>query len=284
MKEAKHYTKLQNSKVKCQLCPHKCRLSEGATGICNSRKNIGGKLYAMNYGKVAVISHDPIEKKPIYHFHPGTQTLSIGTTGCNFRCKFCQNWKVAQSPYKTIDVTSEQIVNTALKEGSMGIAYTFTESLMWYEFVLDTAKLAHSKGLKNILVTNGYVELEPLEELLDYIDAANVDLKGFTDKFYKGFCGGRLEPVKKAIEVFNKKCHLELTTLLIPGENDSPEEIEEMVDWIAGVNPEIPLHLARYYPNYKLDLPQTPIETMNEAYEIASKKLKYVHINNTEEG
>lgn len=166
----------------------------------------------------------------------------------------------------------------------MGIAYTFTESLMWYEFVLDTAKLAHSKGLKNILVTNGYVELEPLEELLDYIDAANVDLKGFTDKFYKGFCGGRLEPVKKAIEVFNKKCHLELTTLLIPGENDSPEEIEEMVDWIAGVNPEIPLHLARYYPNYKLDLPQTPIETMNEAYEIASKKLKYVHINNTEEG
>lgn len=277
MKEAKHYTKLQNNKVKCQLCPHHCVLSEDQIGVCRSRKNIEGKLFVLNYGKCAAIAHDPIEKKPLYRFHPGSEVLSIGTTGCNFRCKFCQNWMIAQGEYPTVDVTPEEIVKAAK---GIGIAYTYTEPLMWYEFVLDTAKLAKEKGLKNILITNGFIELEPLDELLDYIDAANVDLKGFSNEFYKDLCVGRLEPIKESIKLFNNKCHLELTTVLIPGENDSPEEIEEMVNWIAEINPDIPLHLARYYPSYKLDLPATPVETLEKAYEIATKKLSYVFINN----
>lgn len=278
MRKSRHYIKRKNKKVKCQLCPHQCILSEGMTGLCRSRKNIDGELFVLNYGKCAAIAFDKVKKKPLYHFHPDEEVLSIGTIGCNFNCKFCQNWELSQTEYETVDVTPERIVELAQQKG-IGIAYTYTEPLMWYEFVYDTAKLAKEKGLKNILITNGFIEVEPLKSLLEYIDAANVDLKAFSNEFYMKLCG-RVGPIKRAIRLFNEKCHLELTTVIIPGENDSLEEMEEMVNWIAGLNPNIPLHIGRYYPSYRLDKPPTPIETLERLRKIANKKLSYVYINN----
>jgi pyruvate formate lyase activating enzyme len=227
---------------------------------------------------------DPIEKKPLYHFYPGSHIFSIGSVGCNLKCGFCQNWQIAHGNPGTYQVTSELIVDTAQKEyegiTSIGIAYTYNEPFMWYEFIYDTAQIARDKGLKNVMVSNGYINKEPLQELLPFIDAMNIDVKGFTDDYYHDTCTGRLEPVLRTVEIAAARCQVEITTLLVPGLNDSREEITKLVNWLSSISPDIPLHFSRYFPNYEMDLPPTPVKTMEMAREIAREKLNYVYLGN----
>lgn len=287
MKEALFYEKKENDKVQCFLCPHDCVISDDKTGICRVRINKGGTLYSAIYEEVTSISMDPIEKKPLYHFYPGSHILSIGTNGCNLRCSFCQNWSISQVENSGREkITSERLIVIAKKEKSIGIAYTYNEPFIWYEFVIETARTIKKNGLNNVLVTNGFINEKPLVELLPYIDAMNIDIKSIKDDFYKDVCKGRLNPVKRTIEISAKKCHIELTNLIIPGLNDTREEIQELVDWIASVDSEMPFHISKYFPQYRADNKETPEETLKMAEEIAKKKLKYVYIGNiyTSEG
>jgi len=286
MKEAEYWSVNDKTKnlLRCGLCPHGCVIAPGKTGICNGRKNISGKLFSLGYNELTSVNLDPIEKKPLYHFYPGTQILSVGTIGCNFKCSFCQNWEISQSAFGAVPTkifTPEKIVEMALDCGSVGLAYTYNEPLMNYEWVKNTSKLAKEKGLVNVLVSNGYINREPLVELLPFVDAANIDIKAFTDDFYKKFCGARLEPVLDTVAVMSKAgTHVEITTLLIPGENDSAEEIEKLTEWIAGLNPGIPLHFSRYFPSFNMDKTPTDTGTLERAWAIAKKKLKYVYVGN----
>lgn len=295
MKEAMYCEAIENSKVRCLLCPHNCVISPDNTGVCRVRKNIDGVLYSLIYGKYSSIHPDPIEKKPLYHFYPGRNILSLGTLGCNLKCSFCQNWSISQISREDIDspklnfVTNEilpqELIDVVEKAdpslNNLGIAYTYNEPTIWYEFVYETARLAHEKGFKNILVTNGFINEKPLQELLPYIDAMNIDLKSINDNFYKNQCGGNLNNVLETIKIANKKCLIEITNLIIPTLNDSGDEIEKMVSWIfEELGPSVPLHFSRYHPDFKLDIITTPIETLKMAYEIASKKLNYVYVGN----
>jgi len=282
MKEALYYESLGSSRVHCHLCPYECMISDGKRGNCGVRINNGGVLYSEIYNKTTGISLDPIEKKPLYHYHPGEQILSLGTRGCNLHCLFCQNAHISQElNAPTQDITSAQVIEKARLYRSFGIAYTYNEPFMWYEFVLETAKLARQNGLKNVLVTNGYVNMKPLEEILPFIDAMNIDLKSFDDDFYVKVCAGRLKPILKVIKRSALACHVELTNLLIPTLNDSLDSIKKMVDWIyENLGPEMPLHLSRYFPCYKMSLPPTPVETLKMAERIAKAKLKYVYLGN----
>jgi len=285
MKEALFYKLFDEKKatVQCVLCPKNCIIPEGKTGYCRVRKNIGGKLYSLIYSKVSSAGFDPIEKKPLYHFLPGSSVFSVGTVGCNFSCAFCQNWQISQSDTRELsldDISPERVVELALRNHSPGIAYTYSEPLIWYEFVLDTSKLARKNNLKNILVSNGFINHEPLLQLLPYVDAINIDLKSFRNNFYQKYCMGNLDSVLQAIGSSKKYSHVEITNLIIPGLNDSEEEIKEMVDWIASIDPKMPLHFSRYYPCYKMKIPATPISTLNKARDIAKKSLKYVYIGN----
>jgi len=283
MQEARYYEKLDEQLVWCHLCPQNCKIKPGKKGICRARQNQDGVLYTLNYGQLTSWGIDPIEKKPLHRFYPGSWIFSVGTFGCNFHCGFCQNWQIAHRDPPTREVTPEELVEVAVdakKSGSIGIAYTYSEPMVWYEFVYDTAKRARQEGLKNVLVTNGFVQKEPLMELLPFIDAMNIDVKAFTDEFYRKTCGGRLGPVLRTVELAHQSCHVEITTLVVPGMNDSEEEISSLVDWIASLDPSIPLHLSRYFPRYKFDLPPTPIDTLKKAKEIALKKLKYVYLGN----
>ncbi len=281
MKEALYWEKT-DGKTACHLCPHECKIANGLVGICGARKNIGGKLYSLVYGEAASVSLDPVEKKPLYHYHPGEYILSLGTKGCNFKCPFCQNWAISQvldAPAEKI--TSKWVIVKAKENKSFGIAYTYNEPFIWYEFVLDTAKLAKKEGLENVLVTNGYVNPEPLEEMLPFIDAMNIDLKSMDDDFYRRICRGSLDPVLSTIKRAVKSCHVELTNLIIPGLNDSDDNFARLTDWIyENAGPEVPLHFSRYFPCYKLDKPATPLETLKRAERIAKKKLRYVHLGN----
>jgi len=282
VKEALYYEKLDKQKVHCRLCPHNCVIQDGSRGACGVRIDQGGTLFTEIYGKATSIALDPIEKKPLYHYHPGEYILSIGTKGCNLHCDFCQNWQISQDiNVPTQDITSEEIIKKAKAERSFGIAYTYNEPFIWYEFVLDTAKRAKKAGLENVLVTNGFVNMEPLKEMLPFIGAMNIDLKSFNGDFYKKICKGRLEPVLETIKTASKACHVELTTLLIPGENDSEDELKKMVDWVyENTGPETPLHFSRYFPCYKMRIPPTPIESLERAERIAKEKLKYVYLGN----
>jgi pyruvate formate lyase activating enzyme len=281
MKEALYYEQ-HNGKVKCLLCPHYCIIEKDRTGICGVRKNTDNKLFTLNYNRATSVSMDPIEKKPLYHFHPGSMILSIGTAGCNLSCGFCQNFSISQdSNIPTQKITSGQAVEIAKKQNSFAIAYTYNEPFIWYEFVLEAAKLAKENGIRNVLVTNGFVDPQPLKEILPYIDAANIDLKAIDDGFYKKICGGRLEPVLNTIKAMYGRAHIELTNLVIPTLNDSEEKIKALADWVAGVGADIPLHFSRYFPCYKMDIPPTPESTLKNARQIAMKKLKYVYIGNT---
>ena len=283
MKEAMYWTS-EGKTVKCSLCPHNCSITEDNIGFCRVRRNLSGKLYSLNYGKVSSIALDPIEKKPLNRFYPGMKVLSIGTLGCNLRCSFCQNWSIAHANQATVDAEPELIVQKAIElkdDGNIGIAFTYNEPSIWYEFIYDTAKLSSKAGLKNILVTNGFINKEPLEELLPFIHAMNIDVKSFSKNFYKDICKGKLEDVKRTVEVSSSKCHVEVTTLVVPGKNDNPEEVEQLASWLGGINPEIPLHLSRFFPNYKMkDINVTPLETLEKSKEIAQKYLKYVYIGN----
>lgn len=282
MRECDLYKK-EKDRVRCLACAHKCLIGNENTGICGVRKNINNKLYLLVYGKVASMAVDPIEKKPLYHFLPKTNAFSIGTIGCNFRCDFCQNFEISQVKEITgQEVTPEQIVEKALATGCKSIAYTYNEPIIWAEFVKDTAKLAKEKGLKNILVTNGYFSKESFDYIKDYIDAMNIDLKSIKDEFYKKYCGGRLKPVLDTIKrAYDFGIHIELTTLIIPGLNDNEKDLEKIAKFIASVDKKIPWHISRFFPMYKmLDKHITPIDILERAYKIGKKHLKYVYIGN----
>lgn len=281
LKEAMYYEVGENQKVHCNLCPQNCIITPGNTGLCRVRKNIDGKLYSLNYGKIAAAAMDPIEKKPLYHFCPGRDILSVGSIGCNLECGFCQNFEISQEEAETTIVTTEEIVRRAVSiKNNIGIAFTYNEPSIWFEFMLEVSKLAKAKGLKTVLVTNGYIQKEPLRDLLPYIDAMNIDVKAFQQSFYGAVCKGNLQNVKATVEMAADKCHVEVTNLVINTLNDKPEEFEEFAVWLAGIDPEIPLHISRYFPNYKMDIPKTRMETLVQLRNIALKHLKYVYIGN----
>jgi pyruvate formate lyase activating enzyme len=282
MREALYY-KQQGEKVVCSLCPRACLIGEGQAGFCRVRQNRNNILYTTNYARCAAIALDPIEKKPLYHFFPGSLILSLGTWGCNFSCQFCQNWQLAQSQPETGELLPNEAVKKALRlkpEGNIGLAYTYSEPSVWYEYILDTASLAKEAGLKNVLVTNGYINEKPLLELLPYIDAMNIDVKAFKNDFYREYCAGQLSAVKHTVELAARHCHVEITTLVIPGLNEEPEEIGALAKWLAGINPDIPLHLSRYFPRYKMKIPPTSKESLMRAQEAAQDYLKYVYLGN----
>ncbi len=283
--EAMYFEQKGEGRVVCCLCPHRCRLGEGQLGICQARQNLQGKLYSLNYGQVSSIALDPIEKKSLRHFQPGSSVLSVGSFGCNFRCSYCQNWSISQQKPDTREVSPEELAELALRYASshpdcIGVAYTYSEPVIWYEYVLDSARRVKQNGLSNVLVTNGYLEKEPLQELLPYIDAINLDIKSYTDDFYRQMCGGFLSHVLDNARLMAGYCHLEVTTLLIPGKNDTAKEIGALAKFLAEIKPDIPLHLTRYFPNYKMDLPPTPRQSMNRALREARQYLKYVHPGN----
>ena len=258
MKEALYYTQTNDNKVVCTLCPNNCVISDSGAGICGVRKNENGKLQALTYGMVSSIALDPMEKKPLDYFMPGTYILSVGTFGCNFKCGFCQNWSISQERPELEYIAPEDLAETAAGiQRNVGIAFTYNEPCIWYEYVLETCKLNREYGLVNVLVTNGYINPEPLNELLPYIDAMNIDLKSFNKDYYRDICKGKLEPVKRTTAECAGKCHVELTNLSVPGLNDSIEEMDEMCTWIASIDRDIPLHIIPFRPLYKMtDLPK----------------------------
>lgn len=282
MVEAREYEVLTDKKVQCHVCPHNCIIQPVKFGICGIRQNQDGKLYAVMYGRVSSMAMDPIEKKPLYHFHPGSQILSVGTFGCNFHCGWCQNWTISQQhDGATRELPPETAVDLAKQQDSIGIAYTYNEPMMWFEYVFDTAQLANQQKLVNVLVTNGYINADPLKKLLPYINAMNIDLKSFSEEFYRKQCGGKLQYILQTIELAVKAgVHIEVTTLLIPSLNDDEKELNAMVNWIANLKDTIPLHFSRYFPQYQMDLPATPLSTLKKARDIAIRKLKYVYLGN----
>jgi pyruvate formate lyase activating enzyme len=286
--EARYYeTVAKSTMVQCFLCPTRCVLSAGQWGACKARKNIGGKLYSMVYGKLPTVHVDPIEKKPLFHVLPGSLAFSIASTGCNMGCLFCQNSDISQcfpGDIPTETWTPDEVVRKALESGARSVAFTYNEPVINYEFVLETAKLAKSRGLKTVMISNGYIEEKPLRELLRYIDAYKVDLKAFNQDFYRKYTGGTLAAVLKSLKIIKESSvWLEIVTLLVPGENDRPEEIRALVKWIReNLGDSVPLHFSRFFPQYKLQsLPPTPPETIRRARQIALEEgLKFVYTGN----
>lgn len=268
--------------IRCSLCPHTCSLKPGQTGICGVRKNEEGLLYSLNYGEITALNVDPIEKKPLYHFYPGHNILSVGSFGCNLKCSFCQNHSIAHGTPEAVYITPGDLSDRALSiRRNIGVAYTYNEPTIWYEYVLDTAQLVKEKGLKNVLVTNGFIGVEALEQLLPFIDAMNIDVKAFNEDYYRNICSGRLAPVLNTVETAAKRgCHMEITTLVVDGLNSDTHELEGLGKWVAGIDKRIPLHLSRYYPAYKMRRPPTSMETMDLASKILKKHLDYVYIGN----
>lgn len=278
-KEAMYYEKMNNGRVKCFLCPHRCTIKDGYSGICGVRKNKNGILNTINYGKISSYAYDPIEKKPLRNFYPNTRIFSIGSFGCNLKCRFCQNWQISQQLPPTIEIPDKDILALA-GENSIGIAYTYNEPTIWYEYVFHIAKKIREIGLKNVLVTNGYIEQEPLKELLPFIDALNIDLKSYDDEYYRELCGGNIGPILETIKMSAEKSHVEITTLIVEGENDSPEKMGSMAYWISQIDKNIPLHITRYFPAYKMNNPPTSLDILTELKEQADKYLKYVYLGN----
>ncbi len=280
-KEARYYKALDAKKVQCRLCPHFCLIEGGARGTCNLRENRGGTLVTLSYGRTVTANIDPIEKKPLYHFMPGSLILSIGPNGCTFSCDNCQNWNISQEQAPTRHIPPEELATLAGRDGSIGVAFTYTEPLLWFEYIEDVVPLLRERGLKSVLVTNGFLNEEPAREITSLVDGFNVDLKSMSDDFYKTYCNGRVEPVKRFIEIAASSSHLEVTNLLIPGLNDTSEEITELVTWLAGVARDIPVHFSRFFPQYRMtDRPATPRETLERAYRIAKEHLDHAYIGN----
>ena len=285
--ECSYYRTLDDGRVECQLCPHHCHIANGKTGICRSRRNEDGVLRSLVYGKPCSLAIDPIEKKPLYHFHPGTKCLSIACTGCNFRCLNCQNHEISQvspSDVGHYNLTPQDVVALCREHHCPGIAYTYTEPLTYLEYIVDTAQLARENGLWNILVTAGYVCQEPLNDLLPYLDAANIDLKSFSDSIYQHVSGGHLQPVLDTIlAMHDAGVWIELTNLIIPGINDDLQMIRQMCRWIVDNGlADQPLHFSRFFPRYRMEnFPPTPVSTLNEAKEIAIEEgIKHVYLGN----
>ena len=287
MHEAMFYEKSVENAVVCRLCPHNCKIKDGAMGVCKVRKNEESRLISKSYGIVSAIHLDPIEKKPLYHFYPGRDILSIGGVGCNLKCSFCQNWEISQKATDFIDsyksYTVEEIITEALKLSSnIGIAYTYNEPIVWFEFMLDLAKEAHRKKLKNVMVTNGYINEGPLSELIKYMDAFNVDLKAFNDYFYREITNSELKPVLNSIKQISESGrHMEITNLVIPTLNDDEGDFRDMVRWMAvETGKDTALHISRYFPNYKMHIESTPRTTLDNFYKIAREYLNYVYLGN----
>ncbi|MBU8869406.1 MAG: AmmeMemoRadiSam system radical SAM enzyme [Gemmatimonadales bacterium] len=289
---------LENDELACELCPVGCRLSSGQDGPCGSRGNRAGTMVPLHYGRIISAGMDPIEKKPLYHYYPGSSIFSVAAPGCNLHCLFCQNWQISQTSSRTTNGTTNgakgrevvasttsasaaELVDAALRQGASGIAYTYSEPLVWYEFIKDCAALAKEHGLKNVLVTNGFLNPRPLADLLPLIDAANIDLKAMDPEFYRDVCQGSLEPVLAAIRQFHAAgVHLEVTNLLIPGYNDSEAQVDQLVDFVGSLGPEVPLHFSAYRPSWKLDAPPTPRSTLIRAREQALQSLDWVYLGN----
>jgi len=278
--EASHWERA-DAALKCSLCPRACCIREGKSGFCRGRVNRGGKLYAESYARVTSVAMDPIEKKPLYHFFPGSRILSIATYGCNLACEFCQNWNISQEVAPTSLLPPEEAVEAAKREKSVGIAYTYNEPLVWFEYVRDTSRLAHEAGLKNVLVTNGYINPEPMRELLPLVDAMNVDLKSMDDGFYEKLCSARLDPVLKTCELVKDSVLLEVTNLIIPGWNDSQDALARLADWIAShLGQDTPVHLSAYSPRHRLKASPTPPDALLRAHGIFSAALHHVYVGN----
>ncbi|MGO9147067.1 MAG: AmmeMemoRadiSam system radical SAM enzyme [Desulfomonilia bacterium] len=289
MKQARFWVKADENKVRCFLCAHRCLIADSKTGVCGVRKNEGGVLYSLVWGRSISANVDPIEKKPLFHFLPGSSSFSIATVGCNFKCAFCQNSDISQYPQDTGRITGDEllpeaVVSAALQSGCKSISYTYTEPTIYLEYALDTAVLAKNRGLFNNMITNGYTTPEVIaSDLKGTIHAANIDLKAFTENFYRKLCSARLAPVLDAIQAYHDNgIWIEITTLLIPGENDSDDEMRDIASFISSISPDIPWHISRYYPRYKYDsAPPTPIKTIERAREIGlSEGLNFVYSGN----
>lgn len=290
MKEALFYQTLEKNKVQCNLCPHHCTISNGKTGNCKVRENKDGTLYSINYAKPVAQSIDPIEKKPLFHFYPGTTAYSIATVGCNMHCHHCQNYSISQvnqEIYHTREVTPEEIVLLAQQSGATSIAYTYTEPTIFYEYAYDIIKLAKEKELKNVFVTNGFIEKEPLDTIAPYLDGANIDLKSMSEDFYKNICGASLQPVLDSIKrYYEHGIWIEITTLLIPGYNEDEKELRKIAQFIYDINSDIPWHVTGFYPTYKLtNVKPTPLPLLEHAVNIGKKQgLSHVYQGNTRRG
>lgn len=268
--------------MRCLLCPHRCLIPAGGAGRCLARRNVDGVLIAESYGHVTALALDPVEKKPLRRFHPGEAILSVGSYGCNLRCPFCQNHRISMETAQSEFVPTEELAAAAAKagpQGNIGVAYTYNEPTVGYEYVRDSAELIHRQGQKNVLVTNGYLAGEPLRELLPRIDALNIDLKCFTEAGYARL-GGDLATVQNTIRAAAERCHVEVTTIVVPGISDSPAEMDALAEWLAGVDEGIPLHVGRYYPRYRYEEPATPVETVYGLAERARKFLRFVYTGN----
>lgn len=283
MEEKLIFYKDEGDYIKCQLCPHNCSLSEGKFGVCNLRTVKDNIPIVINYGEVTSANVDPIEKKPLYHFKPGKDILSVGTFGCNMSCSFCQNYEISQNKPPTEFIDIDKLISLIINiPNNVGIAFTYNEPFMWYEYVYDVAKKIkeYDKNISVVLVTNGFVNKEPLEQTLPFIDAMNIDLKGFTKQYYNEVCGATIESVLETIKIASKQAHVEITTLMVSDENDSIEEIVEIAKFLASIDKNIPLHLSRYFPKYKMKNPPTLVENMMKAKEEATKYLNYVYVGN----
>jgi pyruvate formate lyase activating enzyme len=290
LKEAMFYEKIGDNKVHCGLCAHRCKIAPGKRGFCGVRENREGDLYSLIYGTVSSEAVDPIEKKPLYHFYPGSYAYSVGSIGCNFRCKHCQNWSISQVSLKdayTKDILPEELVERALFSGSKSIAWTYNEPTIWHEYTYESARLAKEAGLGTVYVTNGYMTPEALRHIAPYLDAANIDIKAFTEKFYHDVVSAKLAPVLESCVLAKELgIHLEITNLIIPKHNDSPEEIRELSKWVyKNLGPDTPLHFTRFHPQYQMqDLYPTPVETLITAHKIATEEgMKYVYVGNVPE-
>jgi len=289
MKEAMLYEQLQDNRVRCHLCAHRCLIAEDKKGVCQVRENHDGVLYTLVYGRTIAQAVDPVEKKPLFHFYPGSTAYSVATPGCNFRCQWCQNWEISQMPREQHliagwEASSAEIVAAAQRNGCRSIAYTYTEPTVFFEYAYDTARLAHEAGLSNIFVTNGYMTREMLETIQPYLDAANVDLKAFRDETYRRYVGARLQPVLDTLKLMKRMdIWLEVTTLVIPGVNDDPAELRDAAQFVAQeLGVDTPWHISRFFPSYKMgDVPPTPVATLDRAREIGLRAgLQYVYVGN----
>lgn len=288
--EARYYEKLSGGRVQCNLCPNRCLLSPGQKGVCKVRENKDGQLYSLVYGKPITVHVDPIEKKPFYHFLPTTQAYSLATVGCNLSCQYCQNWDISQrfpEDVTPMEKFPEEVVQEAISAGAESIAFTYNEPTVWYEYMYDIAKLAKEKGLKTALVSSGYINSEPLRELLEVLDAARIDLKGFNEKYYQEIIGGKLEPVLESLKIIHQSgTWLEIINLVVSGHNDNEDEIRAMCQWVKdNLSENVPIHFLRFSPQYKMqNLPPTPIETLKKARQIAQEVgLKFVYTGNVPE-
>lgn len=280
--EAKFYRK-EADHVVCELCPRMCKITNGELGDCWGYRNVDGKLYSDNYGRIVTAVYDPMEKKPFYHYYPNSTILSLAPNGCNMRCHFCQNHEMALTKKDTKEISLQTILDYSGKSHSIGVAYTFTEPLIWYEFLLDSTRKLKGIGQKNILVTNGYLNQKPIEDIIPYIDAMNISVKSMRPETHERLTESKLEVILSSIKSAFGKTHLELTYLLVPGETDSPEEVGDFVDFVAGINKDIPVHFKRFFPHHKMtSATMTPNDSMVRTYKLATQKLSYVYLSDTD--